>query len=374
MKLKSNYSNDEIEEFVALLKSDSGLTSYSSDEIRIFEHELQEYFGKGEFVAVTNGTAALKVAFHLSEVKEGDHVLLPQFGYFSSILPALLARADIEFYDLDIDTLLPKVSEIRTKVRTDTKILLLTYLFGIPVNFLDKIELPKSLIVIEDCAQAMGMKIGEGFAGTLADYSCFSFQETKVLSTGEGGAIYSSRRDMSRARDYININSLMKNFSIKHVATPENGYPNLPVDNFGFDALRARLGRINLRKLDINIRARRRIARNYFDALNGLVGIKLYPSILKNTSSPHGFPILVRSLDEREKIIRKAKKNGILIRPLWPCVFWEYEFLKRYTPVDSVNQNSKKIADTNIFLPIHASLTDLDVKRIIEFVRGELAK
>lgn len=143
------------------------------------------------FLLTTSGTHSLELAALLAELKEGDEVLVPSYTFVSTADAILLRGAKPVFVDIDKRTFNMDANLIEEKITDKTKAIFPVHYAGIACD-MDKImEIAKkhNLIVIEDAAQGVLAYYKDQPLGTIGDYGCYSFHETKNYVMGEGGAI-----------------------------------------------------------------------------------------------------------------------------------------------------------------------------------------
>lgn len=145
----------------------------------------------------TSGTSALEMAALLCGLKEGDEVIAPSYTFVSTVNAFALRGAIPVFVDVDPKTMNMDVNKIEEKITDKTKAIFVVDYAGV-VPDIDKVkEIAKkhNLYVVEDAAQAVGSKYKGRPAGTLADFGCYSFHETKNYVMGEGGALITSKEE-----------------------------------------------------------------------------------------------------------------------------------------------------------------------------------
>lgn len=143
------------------------------------------------FLLTTSGTHSLELAALLAELKEGDEVILPSYTFVSTADAILLRGAKPVFVDIDKRTFNINVDLIEEKITEKTKAIFPVHYAGVSCD-MDKImEIAKkhNLIVVEDAAQGVLAYYKDRLLGTIGDYGCYSFHETKNYVMGEGGAI-----------------------------------------------------------------------------------------------------------------------------------------------------------------------------------------
>lgn len=164
-----------------------------------FEKDLAAYMGGGYMVTTTNGTSALHTAFAALDIGPGDEVICQSYTFIATAFSILQAGALPVFADVDhTHTLDPK--SVESKISERTKAIVVVHTFGVPTDMgaIMAIARKHKLKVIEDCAQALGAKYNGSYLGTIGDAGCFSFCQSKHITTGgEGGAVYVNSEDLA---------------------------------------------------------------------------------------------------------------------------------------------------------------------------------
>ena len=156
-----------------------------------FEKKYAELMGSRRCLATTNGTHALITSLHALEIGVGDEVIVPPYTFVATIDVVFLVGALPVFVDTDPETFQINPERIEEKITENTKAILPVHILGLPAN-MDKINAiakRHNLKVIEDACQAWLAEWKGKKCGTLGELGCFSFQNSKNLTCGEGGAI-----------------------------------------------------------------------------------------------------------------------------------------------------------------------------------------
>jgi TDP-4-keto-6-deoxy-D-glucose transaminase len=152
---------------------------------------MEERFHAQKVLLTTSGSTALDMAFLLCDLKPGDEVILPSYTFSSTANSPILAGAKLVFVDIRPDTMNIDENKIEAAITDKTKVICCVHYAGVACE-MDKImEIARKhhLLVVEDAAQGV-MSTYKGKAlGTIGDFGCYSFHETKNYSMGEGGAI-----------------------------------------------------------------------------------------------------------------------------------------------------------------------------------------
>lgn len=222
-------------------------------EVAAFERELAACLGTEAAVAVSSGSAALELALRALDVGAGHEVVIP--SYVCDALHHAVTRCGARPVLADADPLTHSLSlaDARAKVTARTRALIVPHAFGLAVD-LDPF-LALGLPVIEDCAQTLGARLDGRPAGSLGTLAVCSFYATKLLTTGEGGAVAGPAARLERVRDvrdYDGRDDLVPRFNAK------------------LSDLAAALGRGQLARLDAFVARRRAVAARYRERLVGV--------------------------------------------------------------------------------------------------------
>ena len=198
--------NEEINALIEAVESGT-LTSTKGKFVKQFETEFARRLGLKYGYACSSGSAALHVAIAAINPEPGDEIVTTSITDMGAISPILYQGAIPVFADVDPDTYNVTAETIADAISEKTKAIMVTHLFGNPCDMAPIMELAKSkgLPVIEDCAQAFGATYKGRPIGTFGDLACFSLQQGKHITTGEGGVIVSNDQSLAR-RSFLFIN------------------------------------------------------------------------------------------------------------------------------------------------------------------------
>jgi perosamine synthetase len=173
-----------------------------------FEKKWAETIGTKRCLAVVNGTNALIASLTQLDIGGGDEVIVTPYTWISSIQAVLIAGAIPVFVDIDPETYQMDPAKIEAKITPRTRAIMPVHILGLPAD-MDKIMAianKHNLIVVEDACQAWLAEINHKKVGTFGKVGCYSFQTTKHLPLGEGGAIVSDDEDLiDRCYSYHNV-------------------------------------------------------------------------------------------------------------------------------------------------------------------------
>jgi dTDP-4-amino-4,6-dideoxygalactose transaminase len=218
------YEQDEIAAAVAVLAS-GRVNQWTGNLIGEFERIFAARIGANFALAVTNGSLALEVALRGLGIGPGDQVIVPSRSFIASASSVNNVGATPVFADVDYDTMLITPETIAPHIGPRTKAVMPVHLCGRPCDMPRITELAKrrGLLVIEDCAQSVGAKVGGTYVGAFGDAATFSFCQDKIITTGgEGGmALFAAKEHWSRAWSYRDHG---KSFSAMSCADHPVGY------------------------------------------------------------------------------------------------------------------------------------------------------
>jgi dTDP-4-amino-4,6-dideoxygalactose transaminase len=156
-----------------------------------------------ECVAVGSGTDALHLAFLLANIKKGDEVICPLFTCTATNIPLLYIDANIKFVDIDPETMNISIPHLKKIVSKKTKAIVFVNYGGIPADLLElnKIKKKFNTVLIQDAAQSLGSKFHNKDITHYSDFTIFSFQAIKHITSGDGGMLtFRNKKILDKAR------------------------------------------------------------------------------------------------------------------------------------------------------------------------------
>ncbi len=184
--------NPETDEELLLKVIRSGVWSRSKI-VDAFEKRWAELIGAKRCLSVVNGTNALNAALAQSDIGWGDEVLVTPYTFIASVSSILFNGAMPVFVDVDPETFQMDPEKIEAKITSNTRAIMPVHILGLPCDMekIMAIARKHNLLVIEDACQAWLAEINHKKVGTFGNAGCFSFQNSKNIPIGEGGAIVS---------------------------------------------------------------------------------------------------------------------------------------------------------------------------------------
>ena len=179
-----------IEDVIHLSQS-GGHLSGDGKYTKLVQQFFESRFGARKAFLTTSGTSALELAFYLLNLKSGDEVILPSFTFPSTANAIILAGGTPVFADISPDTLNIDPEDIWKKISKNTRAICPVHYGGVSCDMDEIMDIADTynLSVVEDAAQGVNATFKGKYLGTIGDFGCYSFHETKNYVCGEGGAL-----------------------------------------------------------------------------------------------------------------------------------------------------------------------------------------
>lgn len=380
-------SDEEIEEVIAALKSGWITTGPKTKEL---EKQISDYCGSDKTVCLSAATTALEMTLRLLGIGEGDEVIVPAYTYTATCSVICHVGATPVMIDSQIDREEMDYSQMRDAISDKTKVIMPVDIAGILCDYnqiYEIIEEKKDLfnanndlqeafgriIVLADCAHGFGAVKGDKKAGTLADFTCFSFHAVKNLTTAEGGAVTWTDHDgIDSEKLYKKLQILSLHGQTKDALekTKKGSWEYdilIPAYKCNMTDVQAGIGLGQLRRYDSMLKRRHEIIKRYDEGLKSSKVIT--PRHFGENSASSGHLYLTRiegiSLKERNEIIIKMEERGISTNV-------HYKPLPMLTAYKDLGfdiedyPNAYNLFENEISLPIYSTLSDEEVDYIIE--------
>ncbi len=250
-------------------------------ETKAFERELADYLGVRHCQTVANGTAALEVALRAIDVGPGDEVIVPPYTFIATATAVLMVGATPVFADVDRSSNALDAKAAARAITPNTKALIPVHIAGRPADMDAIMELShdRGIPVIEDAAQAHGSRWNGRAVGTIGRAGTFSFQLSKNMSAGEGGAIVTDDDGLAE-----------RIWSIQHVGRRRGGlwYGHYEMaGNYRMTDWQAAVLRAQLARLDEQIDVREASAARLDRMLSRIEGIEVLDRDSRATRITH---------------------------------------------------------------------------------------
>lgn len=374
------YSEEEVATTVALMRGEVPLTQ--AVNLKEFESKFSQYADVDHAFAVSSATAGLEIAAKLCQFEPGDEVIMPAHTYTSSAYPFLKAGASLVWADIDIETRVVSAETIAPCMSPRTRALVIPHLYGFGAEMKQIMALAdeQEVLVIEDAAQAVGVRINGRMAGTFGHVGVYSFHSHKNMTTlGEGGMVVV--RDLERAQ----VVPMLRHNGHQSYPTDRPDYwvpamtnvvlPRLqgkvlwPM-NCCLGELQCAVGTKLLDRIDEMNSEKRTRALTVIDALVD------YPELIfhRVPTEQHNYYLLAAQM---QKGLRDSFISRMAVHHRVQCVV-QYYPLNRYPFYRDLGFSEATVPNTDIFfdnmvsLPFSHLLTDQQITYMVEAVRETL--
>lgn len=333
---------------------------------------IEEHTGTAKALLTTSGTQALEMAALLSDIQPGDEVILPSYTFVSTANAFVLRGAKLVFVDIRPDTMNIDEKLIEDAITDKTRAIVPVHYAGVGCEMDTIMDIAKrhNLVVVEDAAQGVNAFYKGRALGSIGDYGCFSFHETKNYSMGEGGAILINRpeqiEDAEIIREKGTDRSRFFRGQVDKYTWVNIGSSFLPSDiNAAY--LMAQLEMAN----EINENRLQSWAR-YNEGLQDLAqeGVIELPYIPEECAhNAHMFYIKTKDMEERKALISYLKERDI-------AAVFHYVPLHsapaglRFGRFHGADRYTTKESERLLRLPMYYNLSESDQQKVIDAVHG----
>ena len=326
-----------------------------------------EYTGAKYATTVSNCTAGLHLSCLAAGFGSGDEVIVPAQTHTATAHAVEYTGAKAVFADVDPLSGNILISEIEAKINSSTKGIIPVHMAGFPCDMSRIYEIcdKNDLLLIEDCAHAIGTNYDGKHVGNFGITGNFSFYPTKQITTGEGGMVISNEISVIE-----NIKKL-KAFGIDTPPELRNKPGVYDVRSLGYNYrmtdFQAALGVGQMERYSDNVHRRRKNAAQYCRLLEGNKNISFTEYSEQN--SYFLFQIILEKSVDRDKIIRGLKESGIGVSIHYATPVPLMSFYKdKYGYEAHAFPNAVMYGNQSISLPIHPDLCNNDIKYVCETI------
>lgn len=363
-------TNEDIEAVVAAMRS--GWLAPAGPDLWAFEEEVAQYCGVSSAVGLSSGTSAIHLGLKYLGVAPGDCVLLPTATFGATAFAVTYLGAEPVFLDIDdswnLDPeLIERVVTDLRKQRRRVAAVIPVDLYGTLANYevlvpqLEDLGIP----MLEDAAEALGAHCPRGAAGSMGQAGVLSFNGNKLITTSGGGMLLTRDEQMAKKVRYWSTQSREDEPWYEH---KEVGY------NYRLSNLLAALGRSQLRRVDEEVCARRRIREWYRSRLSHLAGVAVQGEPMDGNSN--AWLTVIRICEDRypggpSRVREYLAKDSIETRPVWKPLHQQPVF-------ESATAFLTGAADAlfreGLCLPSGTQMTETDIDRVCSRIESALGK
>ena len=335
---------------------------------------MKERFGAAAVLLTTSGSTALDMAMLLLDLKEGDEVILPSYTFSSTANSVILCGATPVFVDIRPDTMNIDETKIEDAVTAKTKAICVVHYAGVSceMDAICEIAARHGLKLVEDAAQGVMSTYKGKPLGTIGDFGCYSFHETKNYSMGEGGAL------LMRDETYVERAEILREKGTNRSRYKRGQVDKYTWESFGGSYLPSELNAAYLwAQLEIADEInedRLRSWKRYDEALKplaekGLIEQPVIPSDCVHNA--HMYYIKVKDLETRTRLFTEMKEQGVLTASHYIPLHSAPAGVK-YGRFHGEDVYTTRESERLLRLPLYYGLTDADQERVMDVLKGLL--
>ncbi len=351
---------------------------YNGERVKLFEKEFAEYLGVKYAVAVSSGTAAIKTALIAAGVKRGDEVITQAFTFIATVEAIIDIGAIPIVINID-STLNMDPNELEKAITSKTKVIMPVDMLGVTphIDRIMNIAKKYNLLVIDDTCEALGAEWDGGKLGSQFDMSCFSFDNGKTITTGEGGMI------ATNSKEYQKLCLEYRDHGHENNPKYTRGRDTHRIYGFNFRTteLNAAIGREQLKKLDFIVKRNRVNYDFLYQELKQIPEIT-FREIPKKCKPLSDCLIFSFSNEKKaQRFVKNINKKGLSTKNVpdaiewhfakyWDHIFCQYGFDKK--SLDESFRASHLILDRSVALPILVKMEMDQLKHNIKIYKEEI--
>ena len=342
-------------------------------KLREFERLFAKFTGAKFAIGVSNGTSALFLSLNALKLKKGDEVIIPDETFVATANAVLHTGATPVLADTEDASYNISIDSIKKNITAKTKVILPVHIAGKACNIkkIQKLAKSNDLLIVEDCAHAIGASIENKHVGTFGECGCFSFYPTKNITTIEGGMIITNSKKIAKEIQSSRNHGLTKSLSQRFSRGKPWDYDVItPGYNYRLDEIRSVLGINQLKRIKkLNLR-RRNACKFYNTRLNDIKGIQTPILSGKDDDVNHLYMIRVKEDFEitRDELFFNLLKNGIRTSLHYKPLH-KFTAYKKFAKIHSSLKNTEKLYREIISLPLFPDITKEEQNHVIKCIK-----
>ena len=379
-----------------------------NETIEKYQHKFARFFGAEQAFAFWKGRVALYALLRALDVGAGDEVILPGYTCVMNVNPIKYVGARPVYVDIEPDTFNMNVNLLKEKITNKTKVIIAQHTYGYPceMDAISKIAQSGGISIIEDCCLALGSKYKGRMAGTFGRAGYFSSQWNKPYTTGLGGMVITSDRELAERIESLAANetcppssrevfmlrmqlmiyrlfiyprttalaqSLFRYLTKKGAVVGSSStseFEPVKADDFfkAMSTVQARSGIRQFDKIEKNIAHRRKLAQLYDELLaaRGWQG--------RNYNRDLSEPVMVRypvRIAEKNEALTQAAKAGVELGSWFECPLHPIETpLSSYDYEPGMCPEAEKASGQVVNLPLHPRVSEKTAQKTVKFITG----
>ncbi len=336
------------------------------DNVKEFEEKFASYVGAKYAIAVNSGTSAIEICMRSLNIT-GEEVLVPTNTFMATAAGVLFAGGNVRLVDTDPNTLSVNLKDLKSRVTKNTKGVIVVHIGGIITPEIEEIRNwcgEQGLWLFEDAAHAHGSSFNGKKAGTFGVAGSYSLFATKIITSGEGGVIVTNDEKIDEmARLYRNHGK----------PKPWITYNTHLGYNWRMNDITAAIALSQLEKLDTIIAKREKIANRYTELLQERLP-QLKTILPKGRSSYYKYIVVLPKQVDRDLIKESMKEYGVSLQGEVYGIPLHKQPVAEKINLSGSFPKADNICKGHICLPIYPSLSEAEVKYIVDKLRLALKK
>jgi perosamine synthetase len=339
-----------------------GMHWSTGPNVKKFETILARYTGTKYAAVFNSGTSSLLAALYAHGIGSGDEVIVPSFSFISVAMAPLFVNAEPVFVDIEDETLGIDPQQVEAKITGNSRAIIMAHYGGCPSKIAEikKIAERHNLLLIEDAAEAFGLKIGSKKAGAFGDCGIFSFCQNKAITTGDGGCVVTNSKEVFEKLNQIRSYGQADKNRFYH------DYISLGL-NLRMSDITAALGVAQMHKLKSNLRKRSKVAGRLSEGLSKITGVIL-PEILSNEANIFLFYSICVKAALRDRLLRHLYKNGITAKVYHYPAHLSTFFTERFRHKDWDLPVTERVWKEILSLPIYPNMSREEIDYIVNCI------
>lgn len=322
--------------------------------VRAFEGKVRALLGVKHVVAVNSGTSALHSVLLALGVKAGDEVVIPSFTFVATANVVLACGAKPVFVDVKSDYNMDP-GAFKKSISRKTKVVMPVHLYGYPADMdeIREIASAKSVAVIEDAAESMGAAYRGTQTGRLSDAGCFSMYATKVVTSGEGGAISTDDDELADRLRLVRNHGMVHGYDTRHL-----GF------NYRLPELNAAIASAQMDRLEGFLHARARNVAYLQERVGRVDGVEFTQDADDRTHAFYLYTLHLRK--NRDRILKALNDAGVGAAVYFKTPVHRTPLYARLGYGRKVLKKTEAAAGHVISLPVHPALSAEDLQTVAE--------
>ena len=346
----------------------TGWISSQGRFVREFEESFGRFVGTPNAVVTSNGTVALHLALVALGIGPGDEVIVPDLTFAAPVNAVLYVGATPVLVDVDPVTMAMDMDAAERAIGPRTRAIIPVHLYGHPADMgrVTTLAARHGLIVVEDCAEALGSRWRGQHVGLLGDAATFSFFGNKTITTGEGGMLlFKDPAVLERAR-ILRDHGMSKTRRYWHL---EIGY------NYRMTNVQAAIGLAQMERAEHFVARKRWVAVQYRQRLDSVPGLRLPGEVGDVVNSYWLYTVVLPAelARLRDPMLELIKENGVEVRPV-------FHSMHRMPPYHAHVREGQRfpgsiaVSDGGISLPSGVNMSESDIDKVARVLTEVIAR